>query len=233
MARLQTQASYEARLERVVDYIYAHLEEDIRPEHLAEVACLSPYHWHRIYAAMRGETISVTIRRLRLARAADRLANSDAPISAIAARAGYGAADAFAHAFKDAYGKAPAAYRATGSHAVFKAAVQGEDSASFPVTIEMRAAVRCASVPHTGSYMQIDGAMGRLFAALAAQKSMAPNQPMLAVFFDDPDLVPVDALRSRACSPVTRMRRLPHRSRRPCCAVVSMRGCAIKAPTPT
>ena len=44
--------------------------------------------------------------------------------------------------------------------------------------------------------------MGRLFTALAAQKILAPDQAMRALFFDDPDLVPVGALRSRACSPV-------------------------------
>jgi AraC family transcriptional regulator len=87
MAKQQTQASYQARLDRVVDHIYAHLDADIRPEGLAEIACLSPYHWHGIYVAMRGETVSATIRRLRLLRAADRLANSDLSIRTIAERA--------------------------------------------------------------------------------------------------------------------------------------------------
>jgi AraC family transcriptional regulator len=50
--------------------------------------------------------------------------------------------------------------------------------------------------------MQIDQAMGRLFTALAVQKIMVPDQAMRAVFFDDPDLTPVEALRSRACSPI-------------------------------
>lgn len=202
MTKPQTQASYEARLDRVTDYIYEHLEEDIRPELLAEVACLSSYHWHRIYAAMRGETVSATIRRLRLLHAADRLANSDMPIRTIAGRAGYSTADSFARAFKDAYGKAPADYRARGSHAAFKAAAQAQDAEGFPVVIESLAAVRCASAAHTGSYMQIDRAMGRLFSELAARRIMAPDQKMMAVFFDDPDLAPVDELRSRACSPV-------------------------------
>ena len=79
MAKQQRKATYQARLDRVVDHIYRHLDEDVRPEGLAEIACLSPYHWHRIYVAMRGETVSATIRRLRLLRAADRLANSDCP----------------------------------------------------------------------------------------------------------------------------------------------------------
>jgi AraC family transcriptional regulator len=202
MAKQQTQESYLARLDRVVDHIYAHLDEEIRPEGLAEVACLSPCHWHRIYVAMRGETISATIRRLRLLKAADRLANSDLSIGAIAERAGYSGVDSFARAFREAYGKTPADYRATGSHAAFKAATEAEDHKGFPVAIETLTATRCASVAHRGAYLQIDQAMGRLLTALGAQKIMAPDQPMRALFFDDPDLVSVEALRSRACSPV-------------------------------
>jgi AraC family transcriptional regulator len=202
MAKQQTRASYQARLDRVVDHIYGHLEEDMRPEALAEIACLSPYHWHRIYVAMRGETLGATIRRLRLLRAADRLANSDLSIGTIAERAGYSGADSFARAFREAYGKAPADYRATGSHAAFKAATEAEDYAGFPVAIETLAPTRCASVAHAGPYLQIDQAMGRLFTALAAQAIMAPDQAMHAVFLDDPDLTPVDALHSRACSPI-------------------------------
>jgi AraC family transcriptional regulator len=204
MAKQQTEASYQARLDRVVDHIYAHLDEDIRPEGLAEIACLSAYHWHRIYVTMRGETVSATIRRLRLLRAADRLANSDLSIATIAERADYSGADSFARAFREAYGKSPAHYRATGSHATFKVATQAEDHAGFPVAIETLASMRCASVAHTGPYLQIDKAMGRLFTALAAQKMMAPDQAMCAVFLDDPDLTPVEALRSRACSPIAR-----------------------------
>ncbi len=151
---------------------------------------------------MRGETISATIRRLRLLKAADRLANSDLSIGTVAERAGYSGADSFARAFRAAYGKTPADYRATGSHAAFKAATEAEDQAGFPVAIETLPATRCASVAHTGAYMQIDQAMGHLFTALAAQKIMAPDQAMRAVFFDDPDLVPVEAFCSRACSPV-------------------------------
>ncbi len=193
---------YEIRLNRVIDYIYEHLEDDIRFDDLAEVACLSPWHWHRIYTAMRGETITATIRRLRLSRAAEWLANSDLALDVIAGRAGYSSTDAFGRAFKETYGKSPAAWRESGSHAAFKAALLTEDGAGFPISMETLAPIRCASIAHTGSYMQIDRTMGRLFTALAAQDAMAPDQRMMAVFYDDPDLVPVENLRSRACSPV-------------------------------
>src|ERR1700731_1591314 len=170
MTRSRTRQSYEARLNRVVDHVYDHLEENIDLNRLAEVACLSPHNWHRIYVAMRGETISATIRRLRLLRAADRLANSDLPLGTIAERAGYSGADSFARTFREAYGQTPADYRATGSHAASKAATEAEDHQGFPIAPETLPATRCASVAHRGPYLQIDEAMGRLFTALAAQK---------------------------------------------------------------
>ncbi|MET3612630.1 AraC family transcriptional regulator [Rhizobium aquaticum] len=196
------QSSYEARLDRVIDYIHEHLEEDIRFETLAEVACLSAYHWHRIYVSMRGETITATIRRLRLLRAADRLANSDMPLAAIALRARYGSADALAHAFKDAYGMTPATYRASGSHAAFKAANRARDSNGFPIFVEALPPTRCAAIAHQGPYIQIDRAMGQLFSQLSAQGVMPAEPLMMAVFFDDPDLVSKDQLRSQACVPI-------------------------------
>lgn len=196
-----TEQSYRERLDRVTTFLHANLETSIGIEALSDVACLSSYHWHRIYTAMSGETVATTLRRLRLQRAADRLANSDMEIAEIAKRAQYGSQDAFSRAFREAYGKAPAAYRQGGSHAAFKAANANADAAGFQVTIEHHAAVRCMSVPHTGPYLQIDAAMGKLFGTLAQAGLLGPNTRMQAVFYDDPDLVAADDLRSAACSP--------------------------------
>lgn len=202
MRRERTQASYDDRLNRVMDHVYAHLEEDISFDRLAEVACLSPWHWSRIYAAMRGETIAATIRRLRLQRAADRLANSRLDVSVIASRAGYGSTETFGRAFKEAFGCAPGAYRQQGSHAAFRHAATSADAAGFPVAIVDLPERRCASIAHVGSYMEIDRAMGRLFSELAAQDAMPSEALMIGVFLDDPDLGSEAELRSRACLPI-------------------------------
>jgi hypothetical protein len=42
MSKPQTRASYEARLNRVVDYIYAHLDEDLGFDDLADPIEISP-----------------------------------------------------------------------------------------------------------------------------------------------------------------------------------------------
>ena len=47
-------AAYEQRLQRVSAYIYDHLDEELDLDRLADIACLSPHHWHRIYRAVHG-----------------------------------------------------------------------------------------------------------------------------------------------------------------------------------
>ena len=59
-------ALYETRLRRVSAYIHDHLDEELDMARLAEIACMSSYHWHRIYRAIYGETLAATVKRLRL-----------------------------------------------------------------------------------------------------------------------------------------------------------------------
>lgn len=198
-----TAKDYRKRLNRVVEYLYQHLDENIGIDELAEVAHLSSYHWHRIYTAIQGETVAATLKRLRLERAANNLANSETRILTIANTAQYSTTEAFGRAFKDVYGMTPAAYREKGSHSEFKTANLLDDYTRFSVVIEPLNISTCASVSHDGSYMEINHAMGTLFGALAEQQLLNENTAMMAVFFDDPDTTPVEQLRSAACSPIT------------------------------
>ena len=67
---------YEGRVHAVMDYIEAHLGEELSVEQLAEVAHFSPFHFHRIFGAMTGETLGGFIARVRIERAATRLVRS-------------------------------------------------------------------------------------------------------------------------------------------------------------
>src|SRR6185503_10797190 len=101
------------RVERVSQYLADHIDDPIDFRQLSDVACMSPYHFHRVYHALRGETVNETIRRFRLHRAAVELIAGGSRVQAIAARAGYGSHEAFTRAFKLAYGVPPAQYRAS------------------------------------------------------------------------------------------------------------------------
>jgi len=195
MSTAQQQASaarYQAKLNQVVDCIHDHIQEELRPETLAEVACLSPYYWHRIYRSMRGESMAETVRRIRLQRAADFLANSDTAIATIAERAHYGSVEAFSRAFKDYSGQSPAAYRESGSHSLFKQANAAVDAAGFRVEVREIPAQIAWAEPATGSYMHIDRAFGALVGRLSVQGNMDADSRIVGVFEDDPDITRLD-----------------------------------------
>ena len=64
-----TRLDYEKRIARVVALIEADPSAPWRLGDLAREANFSPFHFHRVYRAMRGETVAETIRLARLRRA--------------------------------------------------------------------------------------------------------------------------------------------------------------------
>ncbi len=101
------------RIERVLCHIRENIGRELTLEALAGIACFSPFHFHRIFAAHVGETLFEHIRRIRLESAARRLLASSEPITSIALDAVYDTPASFAKAFKKYYGVAPSEYRAT------------------------------------------------------------------------------------------------------------------------
>lgn len=190
---------YENRLQRVSAYIYDHLDEELDMARLAEIACMSSYHWHRIYRAVHGETLAATVKRLRLHRAAGDIVRTDLDISEIAKRSGYPNLQSFNRIFKSVYGMPPARYRKEGSHTVFQPPLPGKAKAMFDVTLKTIEPIDLIGVPHRGSYMQIGKAFETLFGTLHARGLAKSNMRMIGVYFDDPDIVPADELRSIAC----------------------------------
>lgn len=190
--------NYAKRLARVTAYIYEHLDEDIDLTVLAEVAALSPWHWHRIYHALYGETVAATVRRLRLQRAAADLANTTLAIEDIARRAHYEAVPSFNRAFRAAYGLPPAQYRGQGGHAHFAGHSNDGGKAMFPIEIVRLPALRLAAVGHVGPYIQIGQAFDQLFGTLAARGQITPDVRSIGVYLDDPSAVPEERLRAHA-----------------------------------
>jgi AraC family transcriptional regulator len=194
-----TSESCARRLTRVSAYIHDHLDEELGLDVLADIACLSPYHWHRIYHAHFGETVAATVRRLRLQRAAADLAHTDRPILKVAERAGYDSQASFTRAFNAAFGLPPAKYREVGSHSVFKACTPRGVHVMYDVGITTVAPETLIAVEHRGSYMAIGKSFDLLFTTLAQHNLIRPDLRMVGVYLDDPTSVPEAELRSQAC----------------------------------
>ena len=96
---------YVARVNRVIDHVDAHLDADLTLGELADVACFSRFHFHRIFSAMVGETITDYVKRIRLQNAASRLVNNPRDsVTDIAMACGFSSPSVFARAFKDKFG---------------------------------------------------------------------------------------------------------------------------------
>lgn len=194
----QQQLTYRKRIDRVVNYIYDHLDEPIDLQHLADVACMSPFHWHRVYRAIQGETIAATVKRLRLHRAAGQLAHSKISIEDIATCAGYSTLAAFTRAFSREYGQPPAHYRRAGSHALLQAAIEQGVADLHPVEIKQIGPMKVVGQAHHGDYMGIGRVFDRVFGWVG-QAGLLPNlQHSMAIYYDDPECVAESELRAFA-----------------------------------
>lgn len=192
---------YQARMGRVTAYIHDHLDAPLDLNQLAELAHMSPFHWHRVYHALAGETIAATIRRARLSRASGHLANGTLSVTEVAQRCGYPNVQSFSRAFREAYGASPAHYREQGKHTIFREGVAAPLKAGYEVTVDFVPAVQLAGVEHRGSYMNIGKAFETAFGQISAQGLMRSDTRWMAVYRDDPASVPECQL--SACAGLT------------------------------
>ncbi len=111
------------RILLAVAYLQAHLDEELDLQLLAAIAGFSPFHFHRTFHAVVGETVSQHVRRLRLEQAALRLRTTDVAVTTVALDAGYETHTAFAKAFRQMYGVSPSEWRSSGPQRTAKAAM--------------------------------------------------------------------------------------------------------------
>ena len=103
---------YRSRLNRTIDYIQNHYDEDLNLTKLAEVACFSKFHFHRIFRAMVGETLNDFVQRIRLEKSVQMLVtNLNKSITDIALDCGFSCSQNFAKLFKAHYGVTPSIVR--------------------------------------------------------------------------------------------------------------------------
>lgn len=110
---------YLERIQQGVDYIERRLDEDVALGDVAKAAGISQWHFQRIFKSLTGETLKTYIRARRLAASLERLLTTDLRILDIAVLAGFESQEAFARAFKQAFGMTPQKYRALRDKSLF------------------------------------------------------------------------------------------------------------------
>ncbi|KNG94893.1 AraC family transcriptional regulator [Pseudaestuariivita atlantica] len=190
---------YIDRVNRVIDHIHANAGERLSLDVLADVAAMSPYHWHRVYHAMTGETCAQTVRRIRLYRAGVKLIETGDPVEVIARDVGYPVLRSFNRAFADLYGLTPQAFRVRGARPrTFKPNAPTGDLQMLDTQITDVPTRRMAALRHKGAYSEISRTFAKLSAQLAEANAFAHVRGMAAVYFDDPMVTPEPELTSDA-----------------------------------
>lgn len=140
------------RWSHVVNAIAAAPEAEHPLGALAHLACLSPFHFHRVYHAEMGETLAATVRRVRMREAASRMLSLQRSIADVAQSVGYDSPQAFTRAFARHMGQAPSAFRQSlqlPSNAPDRAPVVGQEYLPARVLLALRHRGPLATVAHT------------------------------------------------------------------------------------
>jgi AraC family transcriptional regulator len=202
---------YVDRVNRAIDHVTRNLAEPLQLEDVARVACFSPYHFHRIFRALVGETLHAFVKRVRLERALFLMSHHDgASLTDIALRCGFSSSSDFSRSFRSQYGVPPSVFdvdkfRRSRRDQMLDALVPddrnrlerlpvGANPDGFAVRIRALPARRVAYLrvqrPYEGG---VAGAAARLLA-WAKARDLAGGQ-WLGYQWDDPEIVSLDLCR--------------------------------------
>lgn len=102
------------QIQRAIDYIEDHLDEDLSTDSIAKVAGFSKWHFQMIFSSAVGDTLKEYVRKRKLTAAVIALGTTDKRILDIALNAGFESQEAFTRAFKQMFRKNPGECRKEG-----------------------------------------------------------------------------------------------------------------------
>lgn len=200
-----TIADHKERLNRVLVYIEEHMDEPLKLDELASLACFSPFHFHRIFAAHIGETIHEYIRRIRLERAAHKLSYTDEPITSMALSAGYETPAAFTKAFRQHFGQNPTEFKGIRKQQPPGAKLPDvyftkQEGNIMQPEIRTMPEQRVLFVRKTGRYDKAAAeAWSTLMGFAYSRRLMGKNTKGIGISHDSPDITPEEKIRYDAC----------------------------------
>jgi len=210
----QTFEDYRRRMLAVLVHIQRHLDGELSLEELAGVSNFSPFHFHRIFRSLIGESVKEHVRRLRLERAAHQLRHTEQPVTEIALAGGYQTPESFTRAFQKMFQQTPTKFRvarrvaafgpaparvhfvAVGTLTDFQPALPSQGALpALEVRFEQLPEMRIAFARHVGAYEETDEAVERLLQWAGPRGLLTGSAAFFGIAYDDPEVTPPDKLR--------------------------------------
>jgi len=184
-------------INKILEYIEAHIDTDLDLSSLAAKCALSKYHFHRIFTALLGEQPLRYVERQRLVRAAQDLLDSDRRIIDIAFDYGFGSHESFLRAFKKRFLLTPSQFRrkkpeirVEDRHQIGPLDLRLSGGKAIPnPTILTRPAFPITGLKYAGSDTDAIGRLWERFWELTKSGIIAvENQEFLGACFHDIDM---------------------------------------------
>lgn len=112
--------AYTERVNRAIDHVVGRLDRPLSLKAMAKAAALSPFHFHRVFQMIVGQTPADFVRRVRLERAlammsatagrGRRKGGGGASITDIAHECGFSSVSEFSRSFRQRYGASPSKF---------------------------------------------------------------------------------------------------------------------------
>ncbi|NYZ62361.1 AraC family transcriptional regulator [Luteimonas deserti] len=188
--------STRTRHARRIDAAVAHLQQCVERSEmlpdlaaLADRACVSAYHFHRVWRASTGEALGRTLTRLRLTRAVQLLV-AGRSVTEAALSVGYGSSQALARIFRAELGVTPAVVRGQSDAAAALLArlappARLQDGTAPEVEIVATDPFRIVALRHRGSFDALDDSYGRLFGWAETQGPADAIEALVGLPVDD------------------------------------------------
>lgn len=102
---------YVERVNRAIDHVVRNLDGDLQLEEVARAACFSPFHFHRVFKSLMGETLAEFVKRQRLERALYLMSHAPSrSLTEVALECGFGSSSDFSRSFRQRFGVPPSAF---------------------------------------------------------------------------------------------------------------------------
>jgi AraC family transcriptional regulator len=198
------------RLLRSLVWAETHLDGDLSLAVLAEVAGLSPHHFHRLFRACIGETARQYVQRLRLDRGAFLLTVDSCSVLDVALDVGFHNHETFSRAFKRRFGQSPSSFRRERRRALmvhrearrqtrsdgFESRLTGQLSKT--VVRELKP-MHVAFIRHLGDYELVPPTLFDELVSWYRTSGYNEDCLLMGVGHDAPGFTPTEELRFDAC----------------------------------
>ncbi|MBL4643795.1 MAG: AraC family transcriptional regulator [Flavobacteriaceae bacterium] len=218
----QIRKEHVARINNAILYIENNLSEKLVLNDIAEKAYFSPFHFHRIFSLVVGETVNNFIIRKRIEKAAGLLMHQkETPITEISTILGFTSLSSFSRTFKKFYGISPAEFKELSPNKFSKIckteSKKGQVIVSFEqyicninnsikwfkmnakVTVQNVKEIQMAYISHKGEMGNIEAVFNRLIQWATPKGLMnQENLRLLTIYHDSPKITNPDAIRMSA-----------------------------------